>query len=299
MTTATEVLTKYHIPLRVPLPLRTKVSYAKGVTVCIAAACGGEKPCIVLCSDTRLDLGDLGSTNTTAKFDVLGHSWCVQMAGDWSNVCQWKDRLKREIQSEAANLDRVAECIKNSAEYFAKSIFCEPGKSYQLLLSGFPNGKRTILSANLYPLKKGHSLTVAPSDSFAGIGSGYAVASAMLSARECHGMMPLEYILYLVYEAKRISEKTGSVGARTVMALHLPGHEETIDRAGVVLISKSGLKRLEGYHRESWKVPFRTFPRLDSDFYFVPEDLQGLAHPKADPKSPQPSPESPAKSDES
>jgi 20S proteasome alpha/beta subunit len=186
---ATQVLAPRPIPGRRPLPLRTKVSYAKAMTVCIAAACGGEKPCIILCSDTRLDYGELGSTNTTAKLAVLGHSWCVQMAGDWSNVGQWKDYLKREIQtSEAANLESVAECIKDSAEYFRRSIFCEPGKSYHLLLSGFPNGKRTILSANLYPLKKGHSLTVMPSDSFACIGSGYTVASAMLSARECQGI---------------------------------------------------------------------------------------------------------------
>jgi 20S proteasome alpha/beta subunit len=273
------------------------------MTVCIAAVCsdGSGKPCIVLCSDTRLDLGDIGSTSTAIKLDVLGHGWCVQMAGGWSNVCHWKDHLKRRVQTaKEANLEQISRCLKESAEYFSKSAFCESDTTYELLLSGFPVGNPVILSASLRPSTNGgHSLSTAMSGTFACIGSGNLVASTLLSARECHSSMSIEYVSYLVYEAKRISEKTGAVGNMTVLMLHSQGAEETPDRAQVGCLSKDGEAHLEAAFRGIWKVPFVTFPDFPAEFFTNPTEIQRLQSTIADPSRQQPSPESPAKSDES
>jgi len=72
-----------------PLPPRIKVSYARAMTVCIAAICrdGDDKPLIVLCSDSRIDYGDQGSTNTAVKLDIFG-SWVVRANGGGLEQCR-------------------------------------------------------------------------------------------------------------------------------------------------------------------------------------------------------------------
>jgi hypothetical protein len=52
---------------------------------------------VVLCSDTRLDYGDLGSTNFTVKVDILGHGWSTQLAGEWSGVIHLCKVLKSKM----------------------------------------------------------------------------------------------------------------------------------------------------------------------------------------------------------
>lgn len=273
------------------------------MTVCIAATCRDHdgSHSIVLCSDSRLDYGDLGSTNTAVKLDILGHGWCVQMAADdWGSVNHWKDNLKRRIQTQkTANVEQVARSVKESVDYFMKSVFCEPGKTYQLLLSGFSGTKAVIMASSLWPSENRHSLTVTMNESFACIGSGGAVASALLSARECYGQMPIEYVSYLVYEAKRTSEKTGGVGAITVLALHSPGAEETVDRAMVVVSTEACKAQLEVYYRGLWKVPVVTYPDFPPEFFTNRSTQPNPQSPTADSSHPPPSPESPAKSDES
>jgi len=190
------------------------------------------------------------------------------MAGDWSNVAHWKDNLKCRVQSsDSISIDSIGEHIRESAEHFMKSVFCQVGSVYQLLLSGFPNGSPTILSASLYPLKRGHSLTVTPSESFASIGSWSTIANALLTSREYHPRMTLEYASYLVYEAKRCSERNGTVGRMTTLVVHRLGGNETIDEASVLFFSLEGQAQIESYYSDIWKVPFIEFPDFPPRFF--------------------------------
>jgi hypothetical protein len=258
-------------------PAQRKQSFQpKAMTTCIAAACRSSlrESCIVLCSDTRVDYADLGSINTAIKIDALGHNWCAQMAGDWGNVIHWKDHLKRRIQTpKAASVERVGRCIKESADYFMNSVFCEPGRVYELLLSGFSNEEPVIIAARIEPLEAGsHALRVTVSYSFACIGSGSVISNALLTARECHAQMPLEYVSYLVYEAKRGSEKSGGVGEVTVLLIHGSGvgAEETVDKASVMMLNEAGHKHFARLYWEIWKPEFATFPKLPKEFWVRP-----------------------------
>lgn len=256
------------------------------MTLCIAAAChdADKNPCMVLCSDTRVDYGELGSTNAAAKLDVLGHGWCVQMAGDWANVGHWRDYLRRQIQTpNDASIEQVGEYLRESADSFKKSVFCDPGRQYQLLLSGFPENTPVMLSAFLEPKDNDHVLSVTISDHFSCIGSGAAVASAFLTARECWSRLSLEYVAYLAYEAKRNSEKTGTVGSTTVLFVQTAGAHDSIDAACFGPLSKHGKEQLESLYRQVWRVPFVTLPAFTAEYFTDSKGPGDLPQTKADP----------------
>ncbi len=262
------------------------------MTVCIAAACrdSNDEPCVILCSDTRVDYRDLGSINTAAKLDLLGYGWCVQMAGDWANICHWKDDLSRRIQASAvATVEEVGKCLKESAEYFRQSAFCEAGKQYQWLLSGFPNEVPTLIQAFLEPSGSEHSLIAGINYDFACIGSGSTVAAALLTARECWRLMSLEYAAYLVYEAKRHSEKTGGVGVGTMLFVHTKGAESQSAAACFAPLTEHGKEQLESIYRGVWRVPFISIPSFPATYFTNPTDPQDPLSTKADPPRQRPS----------
>lgn len=128
------------LPVRPNRPLVVPVKhkrYPATVTVCIAAVCrNANEDCIVLCSDNRLDLGDMGSTNIACKMDVLGRNWCVQVAGEWSGVLHLASILKGKTQ--ARSWPGAMETSAHAAvDDFLKSPLCQPDADYQLLVSGF------------------------------------------------------------------------------------------------------------------------------------------------------------------
>src|ERR1039457_6367102 len=71
-----------------PTPLRPKPFYTqRSMTVCIAGACQHHgEPRIVLCCDSRLDFGEVGSTNNACKVRILGCGWVGLIAGDWTRT---------------------------------------------------------------------------------------------------------------------------------------------------------------------------------------------------------------------
>ena len=55
----------------------------KRMTVCIAAMCQKDgEPRIVVCADTRLDQGYLGTNDHNVKIQPLGHGWFTLLAAD-------------------------------------------------------------------------------------------------------------------------------------------------------------------------------------------------------------------------
>ena len=177
-----------------PSPLERKdfkqeSRYARSVTVCIAATCQeGKAPRIVLCSDTRLDYSDLGSTNLACKLDVLGHGWCVQLAGDWSSAIGLNSILKERIR-ELASV-KIADLFTESesaVRQFIKSPLYDSKKEVQLLLSGFDNDIPQILEVSIIRgIKK-----VELKHSFGVVGWGTTIAATLLTLREHNESMPL------------------------------------------------------------------------------------------------------------
>ena len=258
---------------RYPKPHRPNPRFAKAVTVCIAAACQDKgEPRIVLCSDTRLGYEDLGSTSSTVKVDVLGHGWCIQIAGDWSGAKYLGSILIGKIQnlsSAPSSIRDVEIQISSGIDEFLRSAFCETDKNYETLLSGFIHNKPRMVKACVYQGTPKLDL----SDSFAVIGYGFTIASALLALRECNSSMPLGNVAYLAYEAKKCSEKTGTVGAYTVLAAQSPG-ESPKDKARVKIVSNIGKLALEAIYANFWKVPFCEMPELPESFFTSPTEKQ-------------------------
>jgi len=255
--------------------LTPKLRYPCAMTVCIAASCKEQgKPRIVLCSDTRLDYGDLGSTNMAVKCDVLGHGWVVQMAGDWSSVRSLCSILKDRVQA-LTRLDssEAARESQKAISQFLKSPLFDLDKDSQLLLSGFDGDIPCILEVSIMQGKSKVELK----DSFGTIGWGGGVATTLLTLREHNAGMPLSYVAYLTYEAKRCAEKTGFVGRFTTLMTHAPNVKDIKDRAYLRIMNNLGEAHLEAVYAALWKVPFATIPDLTPDFF---DDLKGKQSPQ-------------------
>jgi hypothetical protein len=242
------------------------------MTVCIAAACTHlGKPRIVLCSDTRLDYGDFGSTNRAVKCDVLGHGWVVQMAGNWSSVRAFCSILKDRIQHlKNPIFSNVVRESKGAINQFLKSPLFDPQENNQLLLSGFEDGSARIIEVSILRGKP----KIDSKDSCGVIGSGANIAFTLLSLREHHINMPLSYVAYLVYEAKRCSEKTGYVGQFTTLMVQKPNVNDIKDKAYLRIMNSFGREHLETVYAGLRSIPFAKIPDLDPDFFIDLKEKQ-------------------------
>jgi hypothetical protein len=79
--------------------------------------------------------------------------------------------------------------------------------------------------------------------------------------------MPLPYVAYLVYEAKRCSEKTGLVGKFTTLITHAPNVNNIKDKAYLKIMNELGKAHLEAVYAGLWNVPFAKLPELTPDFF--------------------------------
>jgi hypothetical protein len=159
---------------------------------------------------------------------------------------------------------------KKSLAEFSQSALFDPLRNCQLLVSGFDNEFPYIIEVSILEGKR----KVDVKDSFGAIGWGANVAFILLGQREHQADMSLTYASYLVYEAKRCSEKTGAVGAFTAMAVQHPNVSDFKDRAYVEFVNDKGISQLEAYYRSFWKVPFIEFPELKPEFFTSPKGSQ-------------------------
>jgi 20S proteasome alpha/beta subunit len=247
--------------------LDRRTTSAKAMTCCVAVACQDQgNPRIVLCSDSRLDFGVLGSTNSAIKLDVLGFNWCAQMAGDWSGVqglCAILQRRVQEISGGISASSLAQEAQKAVAEFLKSPLYQSDGE-YQLLISGFDSGNPAVLEVSIYPPPQ--NITLKFNSNFGAVGFGYAIATTLLTLRECNSTVPLSYGVYLAYEAKRASEKTGKVGKSTTLLIQaeMPSPK---DKAQVIIMNDKGKTHLESLYSTLWKIPVVDVPELSADFF--------------------------------
>lgn len=213
---ATDLLPSFSRPIYRPLPPSKKVRYAKAMTVCIAGACREHnEPRIVMCADSRLSYGDLTSTDTFPKFDVIGRGWTVLMANRPDSAKELIERIKEwfrttvRLDTTHAVLSAVKAAVNEFRHSPLYSKYC-----CELIVSGFVSSVPVLITVQAD--EKGH-LSVAQQTSFAAIGSGASIASVILSCREYQYPISIQNATYLVYEAKRWSEKASGVGPLTML----------------------------------------------------------------------------------
>jgi hypothetical protein len=196
------------------------------------------------------------------------------MAGNWSSVRAFCSILKERIQRVKNPIfSDVARESKGAINQFLKSPLFDPQENNQLLLSGFEDGSARILEVSIFQGKP----KIESKDSCGVIGSGANIAFTLLSLREHHSNMTLPYVAYLVYEAKKASEKSGYVGQFTTLAVQIPNVNDLKDRAYLKLMNNFGKAHLETVYAGLWGIPFATIPDLTPDFFI---DLKGQQSPK-------------------
>jgi len=267
------------------------------MTVCIAAACQEDgEPRIVLCSDTRLDQGEWGSTDMTPKFDIIGRGWLVQYSNRPDSAKELITRVKEWFRStEFDTTHSVLMALDRAAKEFRESPLCSPG-CCELTVTGFV-GTEAVIALLRDDEKKRLSVTLA--ESFAAIGSGASIATVILNCREYNHSCSAQDAIYLVYEAKRWSEKAYAVGPITLLLVQSPGAEDSPDGANAEVVSDAGQNILETIFHTIGLRPRLKIDSFPKGFLTSSEEIRCRLATKGDPSRPQPSPESPIKSDES
>jgi hypothetical protein len=185
------------------------------------------------------------------------------MAGDWSSVCGFCQIVKDKVHAlkSISFSEMLRECQRSTQEFMRSPLFAVD-RDCQLLISGFDPNPRIVEASILQGKPK-----VELKASFGSIGWGANVASTLLSLREHHADMPLPYVAYLAYEAKRTAEKTGEVGEFTTLMIQSRGSEDYSDRAYLRIMNSLGKAHLEAIYSVLWKVPFAEVPELTPDFF--------------------------------
>jgi hypothetical protein len=266
------------------------------MTVCIAAICQQQSsPKIVLCSDRRLDYGYAGASDSIVKIDSTGYGWMSLFAcADWNSVIALREHMRAVWRASLTPATRgeALGSAERMGQLFLVTSFAKP--LTEVLLCGFVQATPMIFYIRI---EKGKS-TVTPIGTFGAIGAGGSIASVFMGQRDCGPYDSLGKTLYAVYEAKRASEKASGVGPDTSIGFISPVPSPHLHDCPIGVVRPKGIQYLERCYKRYGFKSIHALPEMSSDMVTlrVPEDLQSTT---ADPSRQQPSPESPAKSDES
>ena len=241
------------------------------MTLCLAVACQeNSEPRIILCSDTRLDYGPLGSSQRTVKADVLGQGWAVLWAGQPNPVQELIDELQPRFQhSSLSTRSAVIKAVESALKAFRQSRLYS--SDTQLIVSGFVRGSTLLLNVSG---DSNGELVVTPAPVFTAIGEGFPIAFGMLNYRQVTESMPIEQVTYCVYEAKRISEQVGSVGPFTVLIWQAPGESTMpISKANLAMLTAVSLSGLETLYRRIGPQPLPNFEKFPPEFFAQPSAI--------------------------
>jgi len=224
----------------------------KKMTICIAAICEAHKaPEIVICTDWKAS-SILGSAETLLKQRPLAHDWVCLTSGYESDIIAFVNLLRRRFREASEITDENIITIVNDAVSVRKNQKANEytqGK-YAISYDDFLVVGKDRLPADLFRntmveiermtlgtelilagFSFGYPLLCHISDSgksslrenFAAVGEGGILANAALLHREQQEANTLPITLYNVYEAKKYSERVGSVGELTSITLLTTG----------------------------------------------------------------------------
>lgn len=209
-----------HRPLKqVRYPVPKPKEQKKPVTVCIAVICKqiGEYR-IVLCADTRMDTSYTGSNDNTRKISPLCSGLYGLLAGDWMAARDVHNRVKAEIKSKGIpqSETKLKEVLMRCAKAHKKSALSGT-TALELMVAGFIKGVPIICVLSIQDAASDPSVQFWPA--YKAIGSGAIIAEVFLNLRDCSPHDGIDKALYVVYEAKKYSEKSVGVGPETRMRI--------------------------------------------------------------------------------
>ena len=249
------------------------------MSVCIAAVAEGgtSDPKLVLCADTRIEIGDFVGADTGFKIAAIGSKWMALMAGSLACAREAVDAYRASpppTTSENNALDRLkssnAELKRRKTE---EHIRLKWGMSYDdFLLKGRQSIPEDLYHATwreIEALGFGCELIVAGftahheacifscdnangvnvCEHFAAIGSGAWIAQAALYQRGCERRMPVDEVLYYVYEAKRLSEIAPGVGKLSHLGVTGDSEKGLIPRLQPIHPKSPELRSLEKMYK--------------------------------------------------
>lgn len=192
------------------------------MTLCIAGAFqrSANRHGTVLCTDGRLDAGEWGANDNIAKTHLIGHNLVALMAGEWNTVRRLCSALQRfnETKHYPSSHDEIYTRVREVLNKFVNS----PAgfKRAEILVSGFVEFTPAFVRARLEDDGKIEAEETVDLDS---IGEGAFAAQLILKHREYNPLLiGVARPAYLIYEAKRFSERVSSVGKQTRMFIHSP-----------------------------------------------------------------------------
>lgn len=244
-------------------PLRIKVSYTKTVTVCIAAiaqAKNGSR--IVLCCDSRLDQGVFGSSNYAPKLNFVGTNWLAMISGRWKPAQELVKFIKSHFQNSISRTSDAMLAAVDAAKDFRASAFFSKQATEEAIITGFAGGDPIVLhvSGNM-------SVESLP---YGSIGEGSYIASMMMNQRDYSQNRPVEQVAYIVYEAKRCSEKVGSVGKDTTLVIQSPRDgKEPPNTVNMDWFDHPGLARMDAMYKKYWLQRINTISKRFPKGWFV------------------------------
>ena len=246
------------------------------LTTCIAAICldtKDERHKLILCSDWDVDDSSTGIRSEQAMLKTLpvGCGWYAMMGGSLSPAYRlfYKYRARIEDLVNTSRLDNVVERFSSPAHELRSLMLDDlcmslagvkyrealkittpashPNLHYQiasseigaeLLLCGFVERTPTILMVD-------RSATVHLMRPWAVIGCGSTLASPSLMLRDYQENFFLEDAVYLVYEAKKRSERVSGVGDTTSLYVM---EQDDLGAVHVRFMGPEGIQYLERTH---------------------------------------------------
>ena len=254
------------------------------MTLCIAAAClEGDEPRIVLCSDEMVSTG-VASSQTESKREELPsfvamfagtipearellsayrNHLAENVSGGALSVQEWLERLREPLRlHKRRQIDHLVRrrLGLTYAEFLERGDQIDSGLrsgifghidsltiEVDLLFAGFASGGKFHERSRIF---RARMEEVEIHKNFACIGIGAEAAEQALHRREQVGVLPLDWTLYHVYEAKRMGELAPTVGRRTSMAVVEPGgDEEGASPYRVRAVTIEGLEFLDGHYQ--------------------------------------------------
>lgn len=196
-----------------------------------------------MCSDTRVGVQDFGSSDAGTKCEVINPLGILAlMAGVLPRAQELVMRYRQFLGSEPLNkltaIDRFRYPAQRQKtllvdEYFRSRWSVTREEYLSGILGQLPDTERSRIARDVESVGLEASLLLATfiedepflvavhedgrvlsEQDFSSIGSGYVTAFPALCQRRYNRWLPLSNALYLVYEAKRLSEVEPSVGPK-------------------------------------------------------------------------------------
>ena len=156
------------------------------------------------------------------KIKLLGYGFFALLSGDdWHMANEMAEFVKGRIQSQGRSTRRdvLLQTVRNAANGFKASPFCDQSKNIDLIVGGFVEDEPILLQTGF---QNGSGYADGSGD-MAIVGSGWQIANTMLSLRQYQAeIVPWMSAAYMAYEAKKYSENSPGVGTQTWMDVFIP-----------------------------------------------------------------------------